>query len=305
MVSGERLNAIRAMVVTEQAGSFAKAGERLGLSPSAVGKAISRLEARLGVRLFHRTTRSLGLTEEGRTYYESCLRALTELEAAEQVLARGKAEPSGRLRISLPDLFGRRKIAPILFDLARTYPELRLDLSFENKFIDLAEEGIDLVVRIGEPPASSGLIARTIGQHDLVLCAAPGYLEQAPALLDTADLSRHALLTQARGDGEVPWLCPGEKGTFKPLAVGGRHRFTHLDTVADAARASMGVAQLPRWLILDALASGALSLVLPHLPRPQLPINALWLQSRGMPPRTRVAIDAMAAALASTAPAAD
>lgn len=291
MLSGERLNAIRALVLTEQAGSFAKAGERLGLSPSAVGKAISRLETRLGVRLFHRTTRSLSLTDEGQRYHESCVRALAELEAAELAIARGKAEPSGRLRVSLPDLLGRRILAPILFGVARTHPGIELDLSFENRMVDLAEDAVDLAIRIGALSETSGLVARRIGFQDLVLCASPDYLERAPPLLDWKDLAHHALVTQGRGDGDVPWLRLDDRGAPRPVSVRGRHRFTTIETIADAAVAAMGVAQLPRWLVAEAVAVGNLAISLPDLPQPRLPIHALWLPTHAMAPRVRVAID--------------
>lgn len=300
MLSSERLNGIRAFVEAGQADSFAKAGERLGLSASAVGKTIARIEARLGVRLFHRTTRKLSLTDEGRSYYESCVRALAELESAEAALLDGRQHPSGWLRVNLPDLFGRKCAAPMLLQLARRYPQLRLEVSFENRFADLAAEGIDLAVRIGQLPDSSGLVARRIGWQDLILCAAPDYLDRTSQPSRLADLAAHACVTQVRGGGEEPWLFLDGAGLPRRLPVRGHHRFAALDVLAEAACAAMGIAQMPLWLARDHLANGRLVPVLPDLRQPRLPIHALWLQSPTIAQRVRVAIDALVQGLAET-----
>ncbi|NKB83995.1 LysR family transcriptional regulator [Ochrobactrum grignonense] len=160
----------------EQSGSFAAASALLGLSQSAVSKSIARLEERLGVRLFHRTTRSLRLTDEGRVYLESCRRALEELGAAEIALSARREIPAGRLRINLPDLYGRRCVAPVLLQLAAEYHELHFEVSFENRIVNLIDEGYDLAVRIGQLPDSADLISKYIGQQEVIICASPSYI---------------------------------------------------------------------------------------------------------------------------------
>jgi len=273
--------------------------ERLGLSPSAVGKAVARLEQRLGARLLQRTTRRLSLTDEGRLYLESCLRALEELEEGRAALSARRDAPSGRLRASLPDLFGRLKLAPTLFALAQEHPALSLELAFDNRRADLVDQGLDLIVRIGALPDRSDLVARRIGEQKLLFCAAPFYLARHPPLEGRADLSIHQRISQAREGHEEPWLFVGETGLTERMAVDAGHRFSALDVVAEAACAGLGVAQLPLWLAQDHLDAGRLRPVLDTLPQPSLPIQAAWPRARGVAPRVRVAVEALASVLKS------
>lgn len=156
----ERLNGINVFVQAVEAGSFSAAATRLHQTRSAVAKAIARLEERLGVRLFHRTTRSQALTEAGQSYYERCVRALAELDAGEACIGTGRSEPTGRLRISVPVLFGRQFVAPLMMDLAQRYPQLTIDISFSDRVVDLLDEGFDLGLRVGPLPNSTSLAAR-------------------------------------------------------------------------------------------------------------------------------------------------
>jgi len=297
MISSERLNGIRAFVQAEQSGSFAKASERLGLSQSAVSKAIARLEYRLGVKLFFRTTRHLSLTDEGRAYYHSCLRALAELASAEAALADRKASPSGTLRINLPELFGRKRVIPALLDLANRYPLLNLDVSFDNRIVDLAEEGYDLAVRIGHLPDSSGLIARKLGEQDLLICAAASYCAARDIPTEADELGNHRAITHLREGREDPWLFLDGAGAVKRTVVRGSHRFASFDAIASATVAGMGIAQLPAWLVADQLRSGELISIFPHLQQPRLPIHVIWLETRDMTPRVRATVDALVSAL--------
>lgn len=297
MISSERLNGIRAFVQAEQSGNFARAADRLGLSQSAISKAVARLEDRLGVQLFFRTTRHLSLTDEGRAYYESCVRALAELEAAESALANRKASPSGTLRLNLPDLFGRRWIIPALIALAREYPLLNLEVSFENRVIDLAEEGFDLSVRIGELADSTGLIARRIGVQDLVICGAQSYFASRSVPKTSEDLLEHHCVTHLRHGHDEPWVFLSDKGGFQRINVRGQHRFASFDIIATAVVAGMGIAQLPAWLVADQLRTGELVPVFSDRKQPRLPIHIVWLEAKGMAPRVRVTVDALVRAL--------
>ena len=156
----DRLNGVLAFVQAADAGSFALAARHMSLSRSAVGKSIARLEQQLGTRLFHRTTRNQTLTEDGQIFYERCVRALAEIEAAEATLESGRRAPRGTLRVSVPVLFGRYCVAPVLLEITRRYPLLQLDLSFTDRVVDLVEENFDLAVRVAPLASSSGLISR-------------------------------------------------------------------------------------------------------------------------------------------------
>lgn len=149
-IMSEMMDGVEVFVAAVEAGSFAAAAVRLHLTRSAVAKTIGRMETRLDVRLFHRTTRSLALTEDGQGYYERCVRALDELRAGKAALDSGRNEAAGRLRVSVPVLFGRRCVAPVLTQLAAEHPKLELDLSFSDRPVDLIEDGFDLAIRNGE-----------------------------------------------------------------------------------------------------------------------------------------------------------
>ncbi|ASL42283.1 HTH-type transcriptional regulator DmlR [Burkholderia sp. AD24] len=263
----DRLSGIAAFVNAAEAGSFALAAERMHLSRSAVGKTIARLEEQLGTRLFHRTTRSQSLTEDGHAFYERCVRALAELDAGEATLTAGRQDPQGRLHVSMPVLFGRRCVAPILLELAQRYPKLELQISFTDRVMDLVEEGIDLVVRSGPlNRAPAGLVARRLGEQILALCAAPAYLAQHGTPQTVADLQRHEGIFYAHGRREAVWLLPDNDAVLQNIVIPHRLRFDDLETILAATVAGAGIACLPCWLIADAMASGALVKVLPALP---------------------------------------
>jgi DNA-binding transcriptional LysR family regulator len=172
----DRLEGVAVFVEAVEAGGFSRAAEHLALSRSAVGKAIARLETRLGVRLFHRTTRVQSLTEEGQAYYERCQRALDELRAGESFLEAGRTEVIGLLRISMPVLFGRYCVAPILIGMAKQHSKLELDLRFSDLVVDVIGEGFDLAIRNGPTADGSGLRTRKLLSQKKIVCAAPAYL---------------------------------------------------------------------------------------------------------------------------------
>jgi DNA-binding transcriptional LysR family regulator len=296
----ERLSGVFAFVQAAEAGSFALAAERMGLSRSAVGKTIGRLEGRLGVRLFHRTTRSQSLTDEGQAFYERCVRALAELEAAEAALDTGRRTPSGRLRISVPILFGRRCVAPILVDVARRHPRLELDISFTDRPVDLIEDGFDLVVRTGTLADNAGLVARRLGMQVMVICTAPAYLAEHGHPLTLDDLAGHESLAYGRGNRIVPWRFLSTDGRVREAQITSRMRFDDLEAIADAATAGAGLAWLPYWLVADRIRSGDLVKVLEGERGLGYDIHAVWPQTRHLPLKVRVVIDELAARIPAT-----
>ena len=173
----DQLSGVASFVEAARTGSFTAAADRLGITKSAVGKSIARLEDRLGTRLFYRTTRRSSLTLDGETYFASCASALDEIAAAETALDAGRFKPRGRLRIDMPGAFGRGVILPVLIDIAKAEPDLRFAMSFTDRIVDLVEEGIDLAIRVGPLQDSAGLIARKLTEQTLVICGSPGYLE--------------------------------------------------------------------------------------------------------------------------------
>jgi DNA-binding transcriptional LysR family regulator len=293
----ERLSGIAAFVEAVETGGFAPAATRLGLSRSAVGKTIARLEARLGVRLFHRTTRSQSLTDDGQMFYERCVRALAELEAAEAALESGRAEPSGRLRVTAPVIFGRHCVAPILLDLLRRHPALELDLSFSDRPADLVEDGYDLAIRNGPRPDNAGLMGRRAGGQRMTVCAAPAYLDQhgRPETLD--DIAGHRAVVYGRGDRAGRWLFPTPGEPDREVAPTHRVRFDDLEAITDAAVAGLGLAWLPCWLVRPHLEAGRLERVLTDQPGLVFDTHLLWPRAPHLPLRVRAAIDALAAGL--------
>ena len=293
----ERLSGVAAFVEAVEAGGFAPAAARLGLTRSAVGKTIARLEARLGVRLFHRTTRSQSLTEDGQMFYERCVRALAELEAAEAALESGRAEPAGRLRVTAPVIFGRHCVAPVLLDLVRRHPALELDLSFSDRPADLIEDGFDLAVRNGGLPDQAGLIGRRVAGQRMTVCASPAYLDRHGRPLRLEDVTGHQAVLYGRGDRSRRWLFPTPGGPHREITPAHRIRFDDLQAIADAAVAGLGLAWLPCWLVREPVAAGQLEQVLTDLPGLVFDTHLIWPQAPHLPLRVRAAIDALATEL--------
>jgi len=189
----DRLTSMGIFVRAVDLGSFSAAAEALGMSSQLVGKHIQTLERQLGVRLLNRTTRRQSLTDIGKTFYERARVILAEVEAAENLVAQTRATPRGRLKINAPVTFAIHALAPKLKDYLNVYPDVSVDLTLTNRFVDLIEEGYDAVFRIGEL-SDSGLIARPLAPYRLALCAAPAYLASRPPIRTPMDLQAHECL---------------------------------------------------------------------------------------------------------------
>jgi DNA-binding transcriptional LysR family regulator len=291
----DQLSGLAAFVQAVKAGSFAEAAERMRLTRSAVGKSIARLEHRLGVRLFHRTTRQLNLTEEGQAYYERCVRALAELDDATAALHTGKSEPRGRLRVTVPTLFGRYCVAPVLLELAHEYPDLSIEMSFSDRVMDLVDEDFHLGVRVGTLPDSASLAARRLGEQRTAICAAPSYLARWGQPTELDELQSHRAIGYARaGQVVAPWRVR-DGGQTRDVPVNSRICFDDLQAIADAAVAGAGLAWLPCWLIAPYVRTGQLALVMDSERVPTPDIHAVWPRARYMPAKIRVAVDALVA----------
>jgi len=291
----QRLQGIEEFVAAVEAGSFALAAQRLHVTRSAVAKSIARLEARLDTRLFLRTTRSQSLTEEGHGYYERCRRVLDELDAAEAVTDVARSTAAGLVRLSMPAMLGRLKVGPLLLALARRHPQLSLELAFNDRRVDLAEEGLDLAIRSGPLADTSELIARPVGVQWMALCAAPVYLAERghPRSIDALDAPHEAVL-YAR-DGQVSaWRFHDAEGRLVEVTLPSRLRCDSAEVLLEAAVGGMGLARLPAWLAADALAAGTLVRVFEE-PKPfGFELHVIRSRSRYLPLKTRVVIDWLA-----------
>jgi DNA-binding transcriptional LysR family regulator len=209
----DALRQIEAFVAVVRAGSYVKAAERQETSKAVLSRQVLELETRLGTRLLNRTTRRLSLTETGAAYFERCVQILDDLREADAAAGATTATARGRLRINAPLTFGNLHLAPLWGEFLKLHPAVELDITLTDRVVDLVEEGFDLAVRIaptGRLPSSS-LVARTIADDRIVLCASPGYLRGAPALTHPADLAAHAVMAYAWWSGGDSWQFSGSR----------------------------------------------------------------------------------------------
>lgn len=285
----DSLGSIAVFVQAAETRSFTEAGRLQGVSSSAVGKSIARLEARLGVRLFQRTTRSVTLTSEGAMFLERCRKILAEVEAAESELCDASAKPHGRLRISLPQVHGL--VMPVMAEFMALYPQIELDLDLTDRMVDVVEEGFDAVIRTGKP-RDSRLMARRLGTFHMVLVASPAYLQQRGVPQTPADLAAHACLRHtfhATGKLEA-WPLIREEGAAEPT-LPARLVSTSIEAVSHAALAGMGIACLPDFMTREAEAQGRLRRVLDAHLEHTGEFWVLWPSNRHATAKLRVFID--------------
>jgi DNA-binding transcriptional LysR family regulator len=288
-----QFDGIPEFTLAAQCGSFTAAALQLGVTSSAVGKSVTRLEKRLGIKLLHRTTRKLSLTSEGEVYLASCLRVMDELRGIEGSFLNGVAEPKGRVRIDLPAAFGRRHIAPMLIALARQYSQLDLTVTFGERTVDMINDGIDLAVRIGDLKDDPELVARRLGEQHLVVCAAPDYVSRCPPILHPSALKECDCIIAWRKGLRMAWLLRNAKGEAQEQEVRVRHEFGDGEMMLRATLDGCGLCQLPTWLVSEHLRSGALVTVLDNYAGATMPIHVIWPRTRYIQPKVRVVVDAL------------
>jgi LysR family transcriptional regulator for bpeEF and oprC len=275
--------------------SFVRAAGDLGITQSGVSNAINRLEQQLGVRLLARTTRRVGLTEDGAAFFERCRQVLADLEEAELVLKETRLKPTGRLRIDMPVAFGRLKMVPLLGPFQAQYPELTLALSFTDRYVDLVEEGIDVSVRFGLLQDSS-LIARRLTQTQFRVIGAPSYFAQHGRPKTPGDLAAHNCLALTLRDTRLArdWRF-ARGGVDTVVAPKGSMSFSDGGALCDAACAGYGLAQIHGYYIDKALAAGQLEPALEKFKPMADPIWLVYPQTRHLSPKVRAFIDFMVA----------
>ena len=288
----DRVVSMQTFVRAVDGGSLSAAARALGKSLAAVSRTVTQLEERLGVRLLHRSTRKLTLTEAGASYYDSAKRLLAEIEEAELSLGGRIAAPRGRLTVTAPLLFGRLHIAPVITEMLEKNRDVAADLLLVDRNVSLVEEGIDVAVRIGQLD-DSALVARVLGEVPRVVCASPAYLRRhgTPGMPD--ELREHECV-------RFTGLTPGREWTFLRdgkevrIAVGGRFSCNVGEPAIDAARAGAGVLMALGYQVAEDLAAGRLVRVLETFATPPLPVNAVYHSPRLMAARVRVFLDLLA-----------
>jgi DNA-binding transcriptional LysR family regulator len=294
----DSLGSLNVFVQAAEARSFTVAGRQLGVSSSAIGKAVARMEERLGVRLFHRSTRSITLTAEGALFLERCRRIFSEIEAAELELSQTYEAPRGTLRISLP-LAGMLMV-PTLVAFMRAYPEITLDLDFSDRVVDVIDEGFDAVVRFADP-GDSRLMSRALGTYRRRLVAAPGYLAVRGIPLIPDDLKAHACLLH-----KFPTSRKFERWPLGPEHTGTQIELPRtavastLEPLIYMAEQGLGIAYVPDFAIARQLRESLLVTVLDDYTDRSGPLRILWPSSRHLAPKLRVFVDFLAANLVPT-----
>lgn len=288
----ESLSGIATFVAVARAASFTQAGDVLGISKSAVGKAVARLEDRLGVKLFHRTTRRLALTADGEAYFAVCARALEGIAEAEGSLGSKLLEPAGRLRVDMPAAFGRKVMLPILLGIGKAYPALQLTLTFTDDVIDLVEEGVDLAIRFGTLEDSTDLVARRLTSHRWVICAAPAYLKEHGTPQVLADIAHHHCIVGYRRGRPLAWHIVDD-GAPARLAPPPTHQISDGEAMVDAAVAGIGLCQMPLALMRPHIEAGALVSVLDAWTAREIDVHAVWPRTAHLRPKVRHVVDTL------------
>jgi DNA-binding transcriptional LysR family regulator len=291
-MSVDRYQELAVFAAVAEHGAIGRAGEAIGLSASQVSRTLTQLEKRLGVQLVHRTTRRLALTEEGRALHERARGAFADLDEAESAVGCMKGTARGRLRVTLPVQYGHRYIAPLAARFASENALVHVELAFDDRKVDLVEEGYDVGVRVGIDDDPS-LVARRLSCTRVLILASPAYLERAGTPAEPADLADHATLPSNREDATATWSFPG--GATVRLSP---RRFTANSGFAlrEAALAGLGVVRLPDFMVDDDLAAGRLVRILGAWER-ELAIAAVYPPARHLAPKVRQFVDFLAAEL--------
>lgn len=282
-----------AFAQTARCGSFAAAARDLGQAPSTLAKSVARLEAQLGVKLFHRTTRQVSLTPDGERLFRRCERVLAEVEDLQAEAAGSRALPSGTIRIDAPIAYGRRILMPLLAQLLHRHPQLQLDLRLQDAYADLVRDGLDLAIRVGALQ-DSRLVARRIDWQQLVVVASPAYLQARGTPQRIEDLSAHAAVVfRMPSSGRLrPWqLRDGRRAV--ELHPAQRVQVNDGDGMVAAALQGLGLMQIPDYMVTDDVAGGALLEVLAAQRPAPMPISAVLPSARLVPPRVRLLLDTL------------
>jgi DNA-binding transcriptional LysR family regulator len=286
----DKFESMKAFTRVVEAGGFAAAARQIGLSRSAVNKLVMNLEDSLQTQLLHRTTRKVTPTDAGRAYYERCISILADVKEAELALTRLHEEPRGSFRINAPMTFGTLHLAPILADFIAQYPELHVELSLNDRFIDPIEEGFDVTVRIAQDPTSASLIVHHLASSPIVLCAAPGYLATHGTPTLPQDLKHHACLHYGHMAQGNTWTLIGHGETHQ-VAIDGPICCNNGEVLRVAALAELGIAMLPTFIVTSDLRQGSLKQLLNDYHPPEINIYALYPVNRHLSTKVKLFVE--------------
>ena len=275
-----------AFLAAVEEGSFSKAAAKLGLTPSGVSKLVSRLEERLDVRLFHRTTRQMQLTDVGTFYLDRVRRIFEDVRALELELERTTDAPRGTLRVTAPALLGHHRVLPAVIAFRRAFPEVKVDLLLVDDLVDLIEERIDVAVRMTASPPLS-YVAKKLGDDTRKLCASRDYVSRRGRPARPSDLQRHDCLVFVTDGAPVPWKLRSDAGKPASVRVCGPLRTNSVQSLREAALAGLGIADLPSYLVGDDIRAGRLESVLDEFVVPERAVYALYAAGRSLPARSR------------------
>lgn len=295
-----QLGTIELFCQAAELGSFTAAANQSGVTPAAVSRSIARLEERLGVRLFVRTTRQIRLTDGGQRYYEQCREALDRLLEAEREVTGAQKAPAGPLRISVPTPYGHYRLLPMLPEFRALYPDVTVQVHISNRNIDFAEESYDMVVR-GRDPADSSLIARKLEDAELVLVAAPAYLKRAGAPKSLEELKQHECIQfdLPSSGRKIPWQFKVDGKQIDMMTSGGYTCAEDVLGIVTLARAGAGLVQTYRYIVERDLADGSLVELLPQFGGTSRPFILLYPHARHLSLRVRAFVDFMTGRLGS------
>ncbi|WP_024462314.1 LysR family transcriptional regulator [Marinimicrobium sp. LS-A18] len=285
----DKLQGMSVFVKAVETGSFSATADAMEMSPQLVGKQVQALEEHLGVKLLSRTTRRQHLTEIGAQFYERAKIILEEVAQAEGLAAETQITPRGKLRINAPVTFGIHALSLKLPDYLRAYPDVSLDLTLSNRFVDVIDEGFDAVFRVGELE-DSGLVARPLAPYRLVLCASPDYLRQHAPIHSPQDLTDHECLGFSLNALRKKWTFNGPNGPIT-VPISGRLMVDSGEALLAAARAGLGLLLQPMELVQPELDAGRLVQLLPDYAPPTRPLHLVYTPDRRMTPKLRSFVD--------------
>lgn len=287
------LTSMRLFVAVAEAGHFSAAADRLGISRAVASKYVQHLETHLGARLLQRTTRKLRLTDSGSAYLERCRQILADIDEAEADVAQQTAKPSGMLRVTLPVSFGIRHVAPLIAPYLARYPDVRIDLTLNDRRVDLIEEGFDLAIRVG-PALEPGLVARRLGTDRMVICASPEYLARKGTPTHPEHLAEHNCILYSHASGNNEWATNGPDGSHS-IRVGGSVRVNNGDFINRIVVDGAGLMCQPGFLVEQEIRAGRLVRLLPDYAFQPIGIYAVYPSRQFLSAKIRTFVDFVAA----------
>ena len=285
------LKVVRIFIAVAKAGSFVAGGASVGLTRSAAGKAVTRLESYLNTRLFHRTTRKLSLTPEGEEFFNRCLQIIENIEEAEASVRQDAQSPRGILKLTVSEGYGKAIIIPFLGQFLSAHPRLKVEVSFTDRLVDLAEEGLDLAIRVGDGHTSTEYISRVIERSRPRLFASASYLATWGTPGTIAELEHHRRLLYGLGIALSRWKFTDKQGNIVSTDGNQYLRFDSGDAIRIAATEGLGIGLLPNFIVERELQQGRLLEVLPEISAAEIAVHAIYPSRKYLPARVRVFID--------------